>query len=98
LQIKYQDKVYALVVFDWESFRQNFSLTERVYRALIAANVPEFQTDRHYSWSMLSSSRGFGYSSSDSNGNMPPTNLEASLQVHQSRERQMIEKQNQPFQ
>jgi hypothetical protein len=98
VRIKQQDRVYALVVFDWENFRPNYSQTERVCRSLIEANLLEFQTDSVYSWSMLRSSKGFGRSSSGRDRNNPPTNLEASLQVHQSKERERIEKQNQPFQ
>ena len=97
VQIKYQDRVYALIVFDWETFHPNYSLTQRVFRALITANVPEFRAERNYSWSMIRSSRGYGYSSSSNVRNMPSTNLEASVQAHHSKEKSLLERQNQPF-
>lgn len=98
VHVKHQDKLYALVAFDWDDFRANYSQTQRVFRALVAANVPVFQTDRYYSWAMLRSTGGFGYRSSDNRLNNPPTNLEDSVQAHHSRERDRLEKQMQPFQ
>lgn len=79
VQIRYQDRLIVLVAFNWDDFRPNSAFTNQIYRSLIAANVPHFESSEHYSWSMLSYPRR-----SDPNGsqqNSPPTNYEASIQT-----------------
>ncbi len=67
VQIRYQDKLFVLVVYNWEDFRPNSSLTNDLRKRLIAANVPNFVTQDHYSWSMLYSKRNSTF-----NGPMNP--------------------------
>ncbi len=85
VQIKYQDKLFVLVVYNWEDFRPNSSLTNDLRKRLIAANVPHLETQEHYSWSMLSPKRDRYYS--DSRHDNPPTNYEASIGSIMSQER-----------
>jgi len=86
VQIRHQDKLYVMSAFNWEDFRANSALTTHIYRSLVAANVPEFETQEHYSWTMLSSRRS-PYSNSHSHHDNPPTNYENSIGAILSQER-----------
>ncbi len=57
IQIGYQDRLLVLVVYNWDDFRPNSTLTNDMYKSLIAAKVPHFEAQDHYSWSMLSPRR-----------------------------------------
>lgn len=84
VQIRYQDKLFVMVVFNWSDFRLNHSLTNKIYESLIAANVPHFEMRRYYSWSMLSSSIRLGASGNEQD--LPPTNYEGSIQSMRSQQ------------
>lgn len=74
-----------MVVFNWEDFRPNSALTNDIYKTLIAAGVPHFESQDFYSWSMLSPQGG--YYNSDATHDNPPTNYEASIGAIMGQER-----------
>ena len=84
VQIRYQDRLFVLVVFNWNDFRPNYILTSKIYESLIAANVPQFETRKYYSWSRLSSPSDPWRINNQQD--LPLTNLEASRQVFSSQQ------------